>query len=169
MKVKIQESGVVFGDFDTRDVFTIEQALIAHRISEKGVKTVEFILLQTHSGNQVVSFVEAKSSVPRQTASFFADIQLKIQHSLITWFCAVTGRNAQLSKALPTHLSHVKALSLPLRFILVIPELPDAIIPQMNDAFRKVLKLDCQLWGVEHSAVFVLNQSRATKLGLIHP
>jgi hypothetical protein len=100
MKVKIQESGVVFGDFDTRDVFTIEQALIAHRISEKGVKTVEFILLQTHSGNQVVSF---------------------------------------------------------------------AIIPQMNDAFRKVLKLDCQLWGIEHSAVFVLNQSRATKLGLIQP
>ena len=80
---------------------------------------------------------------------------------------AVVGRNAQLAKALPEHLSHVKALRSPLRLVLVIPELPDANLPQMTDMFRKVLNLDCQLWGIEHSAVLVLNQARAARFGLI--
>lgn len=169
MKVNIPESGVIFGDFDSCDIFAIEQSLLEHRISDKGVKTVEFILRQTHAGNHHVSLVEAKSSVPRQAASFFSDIQLKMQHSLIIWFCAVTGRHAQLAKALPVHLSHIKALRLPLRLVLVIPELPDAILPQMNDMFRRVLSLDRQLWGIEHSAVLVLNKARAERLGLINP
>lgn len=168
MKVNIPESGVIFGDFDACDIFAIEQSLLEHRISEKGVKTVEFILRQTHDGVHHVTLVEAKSSVPRQAASFFSDIQLKMQHSLTIWFCTVVGRHVQLAKALPERLSHIKALRLPLRLVLVIPELPDAILPQMTDMFRKAVSLDRQLWGIEHAAVLVLNKARAERFGLIN-
>lgn len=170
MTVTIQESGVVFGEFEAADLFAIERALCHQRLAEKGVKTVEFIVRQQQpgkSGKPLVSLIEARSSVPRQSGDLFEEIRLKMQHSLIVWFCTVSGRHPALSGDLPTNLSHSRHLRYTLRLILVVPTLPDAYLAQMTDTFRSAIKLDCRLWGIDHSAVMVLNESRAAKLGLI--
>lgn len=170
MTLTIEESGVVFGEFESDDLLPIENALSRHRLAEKGVKTVEFIVRQHQggrSGKLLVSLIEARSSVPRQTGAFFEEIRQKMQHSLIVWFCTVLGRHPALSGDLPANLSQSKHLCLPLRLILVVPTLPDAYLAQMTDAFRAAIRLDCCLWGIDHSAVLVLNASRAARLGLI--
>jgi hypothetical protein len=167
MKLSITESGVVFGEFEEDDVFGIEKALIKHRFDQKGVKSVEFIVRQQHLNKPLVSLVEARSSVPRQPDAFFEEIRLKLQHTLIIWFCAVSGRHSALTGKLPENFSLAETLKLPLRLILVVPALPDAHIVPMTDAFRVALRLDCRLWGIDQSAVFVLNKSRAARLGLV--
>lgn len=172
MTMTIQESGVVFGEFDEANLFAIEKALSRHRLAEKGVKTVEFIVRQHQvgkSGKPLVSLIEARSSVPRQSGAFFEEIRQKMQHSLIVWFCSVSGRHPALGGDLPANLSQTKHLRLPLRLILVVPTLPDAYLAQMTDTFRAAIKLDCRLWGIDHSAVLVLNESCAAKMGLIKP
>jgi hypothetical protein len=55
----IIESGMVFGEYDTNDLFRIEKSQIYKEIGP-GVKTVEFILKQ----NAQIWFVEAKTSCP---------------------------------------------------------------------------------------------------------
>ena len=62
-------------------------------------------------------------------------------HSLIIWFNAVVGRHNDLKAVLPENLKLVTQLKLPLYLFLVIPSAPDAMNDQLNNAFRKSLRL----------------------------
>jgi hypothetical protein len=168
MTVAIHESGVTFGDFEDADIFLIEQAVAHSKLHENGVKSVEFVLRQEFSGKHpVVSLVEAKSSIPRDAKEFFNDVRQKMTQSLAVWFCAVLGRHSALNKLLPDRQHGVKVLSLPLKLILVVPKAPDAMLPQLTDQFRQALRTDRKCWAIEHSAILVLNESRAIKHGLV--
>jgi hypothetical protein len=114
MSVQVHESGVTFGDFCDADVFLVEQAVTNAQMQQDRIKSVEFILRQEVSGKSVVSLVEAKSSIPSETAGFFDDIRQKMLSSLAVWFCTVTGRHRALKTILPEHQRSVKVLSLPL-------------------------------------------------------
>jgi hypothetical protein len=115
----------------------------------------------------VISLVEAKSTIPRDATQFFADIRQKMQHSLALWFCTVAGRHPALTPSLPAHQSGAKNLRLPLRLVLVVPNAPDAMLPQLTDLFRQTLRTDRAVWAIEHSAIMVLNEQRAIGYGLI--
>ncbi len=167
MSVQVCESGVTFGDFGAADVFLVEQAVAQVQLSNAGVKSVEFILRQEVSGTAVINLVEAKSSLPRDSTAFFGDIRQKMLHSLAVWFCAVVGRHAALKPLLPEHQRSIKVLNLPLRLVLVVPKAPDASLPQLTDLFRRAMVADRTSWAIDHSAILVLNESRAIKYGLI--
>lgn len=167
MSVQVHESGLTFGNFDEADVFLIEQAVAQVQLSAAGVKSVEFILRQERSGSLAISLVEAKSSIPRNSADFFAEIRQKMLHSLAVWFCTVLGRHTGLKPLLPEHQRSVKVLNLPLRLVLVVPQAPDAMLPQLTELFRRALGADQVIWGIDQSSIVVLNESRAIKHGLV--
>lgn len=62
-KITIEESKMMFGEFDKEKVFIIEKSNLYKSLG-KGVKIAEFVLLQDL--NKLI-FLEAKSSSPRDT------------------------------------------------------------------------------------------------------
>ncbi|MBZ9634583.1 hypothetical protein [Clostridium sp. FP1] len=59
--VEINESNMIFGDFEQDKIFEIEKSKLHSKIGN-GIKVVEFILLKNM--NQL-NFIEAKSSSPK--------------------------------------------------------------------------------------------------------
>lgn len=73
MTVEVSESGVLFGTFDDANVLLIEQAVTEAKLDSNGVKSVEFVLLHRMRDEQpAISLVEAKTSIPRDSGSFFS-------------------------------------------------------------------------------------------------
>ena len=56
-----------------------------------------------------------------------------------------------------------------IRLILVINGHDKAWLPPLQDALRKVLEVDRRVWGLDSSAVVVLNHVMAATRGLVAP
>lgn len=164
-RVVINESGVNFGTFESGDVFEIERILTSIKFGD-GVSKIEFIVRMQDTGGSI-ALVEAKSSIPRGSKDFFEEIKLKMAHSLTIWFASVCGRHSNLAPLLPSNLNNASNLILPLKLILVIPTVPDDMLSGFSDVFRKTLQVERALWGIGHSDIFVLNESRAKRYRLI--
>ncbi|MEA2028172.1 MAG: hypothetical protein U9N49_04290, partial [Campylobacterota bacterium] len=121
--VQVSESGVDFGDFLEDDLFQIEKVLSDYVQLGEGINKVEFILKSYYDGTSIV-FVEAKSSIPRDSNKFFEEIKSKMIHSITVWFSAVAGRHSKLQDHLPKNHKNLNILKLPIKLILVIPKVP---------------------------------------------
>ncbi len=165
MSISINESGITFGDFLDDDVFEIEKVLTGIDFG-KGIYKVEFIF-HNPSGNGKILLVEAKSSIPRESKEFFAEIRLKMIHSLTLWFTAVCGRHENITSFLPESLKNSSQLILPIHMCLVIPEVPDNMLPQFTDKFRACLSVERKIWAIKYSDIMVLNKDKARKYGLV--
>ncbi len=165
MSISIIESGMTFGRFAPSDVFEFEKIINTMKLGQHVCK-VEFIVRDV-SGNAAIVFVEAKSSIPRESDSFFADIRLKMIHALTIWFTAVCGRHAQLMNLIPHNLDKFEHLRLPIKMYLVIPNVPDQYLQPLSDKFRQFLTVDQKIWAIGHSDIQVLNEPRAIKYGLM--
>jgi hypothetical protein len=138
------------------------------KLCDAGVKSVEFILLEQDAHEQpVVTFIEAKSSIPREANVFFQEVRVKMMHSLATWFCTVLGRQKGLDAYLPKDQQTIDVLKWPLRLILVIPNVPDKMLPVLTDKLRQTLRADIKSWAIDYSAVSVFNEARAIKCQLV--
>jgi hypothetical protein len=83
-RVRIEESGLLFREFDDSDVFEIEKSVLYRALHEGGVKTVEFWLI--YDENKLL-LVEAKSSSPNPENSegfelYIAETAEKFVHSI---------------------------------------------------------------------------------------
>ncbi|NTU50231.1 MAG: hypothetical protein HGA87_05005 [Desulfobulbaceae bacterium] len=165
MSISIVESGVTFGFFAQSDVFEIEKVLNTMKLGEH-VCRVEFIVRDV-SDKAAIVFVEAKKTIPRESDDFFADIRVKMINSLTIWYTAVCGRQNQIKPLLPDNLKDFKHLTLPIKMYLVIPEVPDDMLPQLSDKFRKCLTVEQKIWAICQSDISVLNSVRARKYGLV--
>lgn len=164
-KVNIVESGVTFGEFKATNVFQIESILTQLQYGE-GINKVEFILKHKTDTSSVI-FLEAKSSIPKESDAFFEEIRLKMIHSLTLWFSTVCGRHSSLKSSLVKNLKSVENLKLPIKFILVIPTIPDTHLEQISQKFKKSLEIERKIWDIDYAHVMVLNESRAKKYNLI--
>lgn len=164
-KVIVSESGVVFEEFISENILLIEKILTDLNYGH-GINKVEFILKQ-ESQKSTVLFVEAKSSIPREFDSFFKEINLKMIHSLTIWFSAICGRHSLLQSSLAKNLSTIDNLALPIKLVLVIPTLPDQLLEQISQKFKKSLEIERKIWNIGYSDILVLNESRAKKYKLV--
>lgn len=167
MPVIIHESGLNFGPYAEDDLFQIENWVRHHELDSKGISSVEFILhLHRQDKSPQIMLVEAKSSIPKDTKTFFADIQRKFTDSLSLWVGLLHQRFSVGTESLGGRLATAEAFTLPINLILVIPDMPDEYVQPANDAFRQFMKRTRVLWGLEYTSATVLNERLARTQGL---
>ncbi len=98
---------------------------------------------------------------------FFAEIREKFVCSLSLWFNAVLQRLGPDAVVDANRLDRNGALKLPILMILVIPGVPDPMLAPLNEKMKATFSRVRRLWGIEYRAILVLNESRATRHGLI--
>lgn len=164
MTLQISESGVLFGDFEEDKVFQIESSKAVAELGE-GISKVEFVLVQ----DEKILFLEAKSSMPRDTTEFFEEIKQKMLHSLVVWFASVAGRHKAIKNELVASLQGAYTLKKPISLILVVPKMPSAYCSPATDKFRKLLTIERKLWNIKDTDIRVVNTAQANKMGLVSP
>jgi hypothetical protein len=166
MKISITESGATFGPFDREDLFELERILTNLNFGDD-VSKVEFVINADSGKSGVVRFVEAKSSIPRESGVFLDEIRQKMNHAVAVWMGALTGRHPEVQPLLPPNLSQIEHARLPIGCYLVIPGVPDAMLPPITDKFRQSMKSERRIWAIRSEHIQVLNTSKARKIGLI--
>lgn len=132
-----------------------------------GVCKVEFIAkLNNPSGGASIALVEARRSIPRKADHFFNEIKTKMIHSLTMWLTTVCGRHPKLTPYLPKQLNLATSAKLPIKLVLVIPNVPDRALPPLTDKLRRYFNVDRCLWQIKHEDIRVMNRSRAVSVGL---
>lgn len=164
MIVQIQESGVLFGDFEAKDLFEIEKSPSVISLGE-GVCKVEFVYHQKET--ERVIFLEAKTSYPRQADDFLQEIKSKMLHSLTIWFATVGGRHAPIKQEMGATLQKHTMLTKPIHFVLVVPNMPNEHCVMASEKFRQCFNIERRLWNIRDSDIRVLNTEKAKKFGLI--
>lgn len=164
MSVQIQESGVLFGDFELEDFFQIEKSTSVDSLGD-GIRKVEFIVHQEHAKRVV--FLEAKSSYPRKADDFFQEIKAKMLHSLTILFATVAGRHTDIKPEMGRALQKTAMLKKPIHFVLVVPSMPSEHCIGATDKFRQFLNLERRLWNIQDNHIRVLNTEKAKKFGLV--
>lgn len=163
MSRTIKESGLCFGPFEETALFEFERSP-GIALLGSGIKKVEFALSQ--GKNKQIVFVEAKSSIPRETDAFFSAVKIKLVHSLTLWMLGLTRRHPELFGELPEGLNRRIDATRPLAFLLVIPGMPDHALAPATDKLRRTLDADLRLWNIPAQNVRVLNESKASHIGL---
>ena len=94
--VRINESGMIFGEYVEENVFRIEKSKLHDKIGN-GVKVVEFILINEPNK---LNFIEAKSSSPQPREDnmerfdeFIGEITDKFIHSFNLYYSGIMKRN----------------------------------------------------------------------------
>lgn len=166
--IKITESGVTFGTFSADDCYQIEHSQ-GHKALGESFKMVEF----TYLNGQKLFVVEAKSSIPSSKKSpeeytgFWRDIFEKFENALLLQLMGCLQRNPAAALELPQSLRSINWAQTQLHLRLVIPKAPDEFLSSLTDKFRKVLhKLKVQ-WCIDDLHIFVLNEQKARREGLL--
>ncbi len=159
--VEVEESGILFGPFSKADFFAIESAVKQKKLSSEGICSVEFVVQK----NNALIFLEAKSSIPRESTAFFDEIVKKFEHSLTIFANALLNRNV-LHDDLPMGLAHTDCFLQQVKLFLVIKDVPREYLPSMTDKLRSPLKELRKLWEIEYQNIFFLNEAHAIKYGL---
>ncbi len=172
MSRTIDESGMRFGPFDDDAFFSIEASSIRAALGP-GIKAPEFVWLK-HESPAALWFVEAKSSSPQPNHipdfdKFLDEIAQKFIHGLTLFVAACLDRHADPTVELSPRLRAVNLGGAKIRLILVINGHDKAWLPPLQDALRKVLEVDRRVWGLDSSAVVVLNHVMAATRGLVAP
>lgn len=156
--ISIEESGIEFGPFSKDDFFAIEEALQQKKLSSKGVCSVEFVV----KNNNSLIFLEAKTSIPRDSDNFFTEITEKFEHSLIVFVNALLKRN-NLQNDLPANFTVNDSSLQSIKLLLVIKSVPSDYLQQLTDKLRKSLKSVSVLWSIEPQNIQLINEERAIK------
>ncbi|WP_329766305.1 hypothetical protein [Stenotrophomonas geniculata] len=165
MSITIIESGMTFGPFPDEDIYPIETCPSATTLGAN-IKRVEFIVQLDLGKKKKFSLVEAKSSIPRETDIFWSEVLEKFQHSLLIWTLGATGRHASVQAALPTSFKEHGWSNKEIELILVIPDVPDHMLPTFSDQFRRVAPGFYRSSGIDFSRIVVLNHKQAHQHGL---
>lgn len=164
--VEINESNMVFGEFEEDKVFQIEKSIIHNKIGN-GIKVVEFILLKNMNE---LNFIEAKSSSPRPTKDnlirfdeFIGEISDKFIHSFNLYYSAILKRNENYSEINNTFFQ-LDNSNLKLKLILVIKNHEIDWLMPISEALKKNLSYHNTIWKSE---IVVINEEIAKKHQLI--
>lgn len=168
MTVEITESGVTFGPYQDGDVYHIETCTEVSSLGD-GIKRVEFIvkLDQIAPKGHRFALVEAKASIPRDTDAFFDDIAEKIERSLMLWAWGAIGRHEGINRQLPLAFKSNDWGLQRIELIVVVPQMPDAALAPSTEKFRSRLRGMARSAHISIGDIWVLNESRAKKRGLI--
>lgn len=164
--VQIEESNMIFGDFEEDKIFKIEKSKLYNKIGS-GIKVVEFIFLKNENE---LDFIEAKSSSPRPTKEnyirfneFIDEISDKFIHSFNLFYSAILKRNKDYGE-LSSNFFELDNSRVKLKFILVIRGHEIEWLLPISDALKKKLSYQNTIW---RSEVIVMNDSIANRYDLV--
>jgi hypothetical protein len=165
VSICINESGLLFGDYNDDDVFQIEKSKIHDSLSDCS-KTVEFIV---RCNTNTVYFIEAKSSSPqpgneKDFSAFINDISEKIRHSVDLFFALVVKRIEDANHEFPVHFQKADYSDINITALLVINGHQKEWLPPLKDALTQQLKRVIKTWNVK---IAVLNHELALDCKLI--
>lgn len=164
--IQINESNMIFGDFEEDRVFQIENSKL-HKNIGNGIKVVEFILL---SKENELSFIEAKSSSPKPIKDniirfneFINEISDKFIHSFNLYYSAILQRCKECEE-LNLNFVNLDNSQINFKFILVIKGHRTEWLMPLSDALKESLSYHNTIWK---SKVIVFNDELAKKYKLI--
>lgn len=168
MTISIPESGVTFGPFAIDDCFYIEKSPALAKLGAH-IKIAEFVVrLNSTDGEDILALVEAKSSIPKETDAYFAEIREKLVNTFTLLMLASIDRQQEMLLELPTGVRGLPLNSCNIRLFLVIPIVPDKYLSQFTDKFRQALRVERKTWALRDNDVWVLNEAKAQRWGLIN-
>lgn len=157
MSITIEESGLIFGEYDEADVFHIEHTKL-YKSCGGDVKSVEFALYKDAN----ILFIEAKKSSPRKINKFISEICSEFIHSLEIYFAVILKRLHDKNHEMPANfysLDHAE-----ITMILVINGHKREWLAPINYALQKALKRQIRVWNL---SVIAINHEQAYSYGLI--
>lgn len=164
--IQINESNMIFGDFEENKVFQIEKSTLQQKAGN-GIKVVEFILI---SNENELSFIEAKSSSPRPVKDnyvrfneFIKEISDKFIHSFNLYYSAIMKRNINYTE-INNRFFELDNKKLKFKFILVIKGHKTEWLMPLSDALKEKLSYHNTIWK---SQVIVMNDVLAEQYNLI--
>lgn len=182
--ITIEESGMTF-TFPEGDCFHIEkdEALKPH------VKPCEFIARISHRSTDLLYFVEAKSSAPKECIcdrskltydgmpiepswtvhtnfdNFVNDICRKFEDSFALFHAICSGYHGnEAKKRIPAGFVAYNNTSF--RFILIINGFKDEWFPPLNDALKQRMRHFLNAWNISDICMKTLNAEGASALGI---
>ena len=168
----VEESGVIFGEFEEEQLFVIEYSDV-HKKAGEGIKTVEFVYL---TKNDNLLFVEAKKSCPNAAnryedankeikyEEYYSEITDKFIDSINMYAATALGRYndcTSVGKKLRNKDSYEKTK---LRFILVITNAEDDWLMGPKAELEERLLRYRKIWKAD---ILVLNRQTAKDFGLV--
>ena len=166
--ITISESGLTFGEFSEDCLYHIEKS--AYILTLEHVKIAEFIEYRNNpqSNNQLL-IIEAKSSIPKESEQFWAEIKDKLLNSLTLLFTGALKRHPLIFDELPQNFKTLDWEMLDIKLLLVIPTIPTEYLAPITDQFRKELVTLRQIWGISPLSIVVLNADKARQYHLAMP
>lgn len=164
---------MLFGPYPEGHCFYIEESSVYQRLQHDGVRTAEFLWLQTGKNpSPSIWVVEAKSSSPRpgnpiKFHDFIQEIGEKLNHALSLYFSVRLGRHNRAAHELPVPFQQADLSCTNFRLVLVIKGHKKEWLPPLQDALAKILRSTIKVWSLSGTAVAVLNDEMASLYGLI--
>ena len=102
MSIIIEESNLLFGEYDESDIFRVEQSKVYKSLGAN-VRVVEFVL--RHKNNEFI-LIEAKSSSPKPGSQddfdvFIDEITDKFIHTIDLYFSLIIKRLDDIEHEMP--------------------------------------------------------------------
>lgn len=164
--MKIEESGMTFGEFDELDIFQVENftGMIV------GSKAVEFVWKKNQ--RNIIVFVEAKSSIskPNNKPDFdnnINEIYRKFLDSLLVLFSIHCDRNIEIKENISTRFHNIDWKNMKIYFHLVVKDFKQEWLPPISDALRKNCKHFLNIFKIPVEHMAVINESMAIEKGLV--
>jgi hypothetical protein len=174
-QITIEESKMVFGPFEKTKCFHIEKSF-SYAALCSGIPTVEFILIQNdkQTHRDILSFIEAKSSVPKfenrgDFQEFLVQIKDKFAASASLCTAQILGRfpDKSMQDELPAEFRKLPSTTA-IRLILVIKGYPDTLLADLTDKLKPLIDRLLKPWGLKLPIpLLVLNDAKAQKMGLV--
>lgn len=164
--VQINESNMIFGDFEEDKIFIIEKSKLHNKIGN-GIKVVEFIFLRNKNE---LNFIEAKSSSPKPTKlnnirfnEFINEVSDKFIHSFNLFYSAILKTNRDYGE-INNNFFELDNSQIKLKFIIVIKDHDIEWLLPISDALKKKLSYHNTIWKSE---VIVMNDKIANRYNLV--
>lgn len=167
----IEESGILFGEFEPERLFVIENSEV-QKGAGQGIKTVEFLYL---TENENLLFLEAKSSCPnaenkdetelkqKKYEAFFTEITDKFVDSLNMFAVTALGRNNDYVDEENFIKNKRTYENIGIKLILVVANAEESWLQGPKAELERRLLRVRKIWNAD---VLVLNKKMAQKLGL---
>ncbi|MCF0206810.1 MAG: hypothetical protein HUK15_05220 [Bacteroidales bacterium] len=167
--VRIQESGMTFL-VDSEALYHIEKTIFYTNLPD-GIKRPEFLMLQCDG---VLAFVEAKTSLPNPKINGIrfndscSEICDKFNNALLLFNSTHLKRKGDDAyNELKYKFKKIGLSNATYRFYLVIKNSQKDWLPPVSDKLKQKMQNLLICWGIEDTAIKVLNEEMARNKGLI--
>lgn len=167
MSITIEESGMNFGPYSQESCFQIEKSPLFTSLG-KGLKIAEFVLLRHFDNKPPEAWViEAKSSAPKEHASYVDEIRQKFTNSIQLTLTSCLQRHKNAADLLPQGFLSLDLANCPIKCILVIKNFPKAWLDPLQKTLIRDMNSVVKTMGLRAGAIIVINDVMARERHLI--